>query len=76
MSKTLPVVSTRDVLRALAKVGFREIPRRGKGSHRVAVRESPRRMIIVPERREVPTGTMRAIIREAGLTVDEFRALL
>ncbi len=37
---------------------------------------SPFRRLTVPNHREVAKGTLRAIIREAGLTVDEFTDLL
>lgn len=35
-----------------------------------------RRRITMPDHKEVAKGTLRAIIRQAGLTVDEFKALL
>jgi hypothetical protein len=38
--------------------------------------EYPHRRIVVPDHREVSKGTLRAIIREAGLTVEEFTDLL
>lgn len=71
----LPVVSGRDVVKALAKLGY-EFDRQ-KGSHMV-LRQSdpPHRRAVVPDHKEVAKGTLRSIIREAGLTVDEFRALL
>jgi hypothetical protein len=37
---------------------------------------SPHRRITVPDHKEVAKGTLRAIIRQADLTVDEFKALL
>ncbi|MDT0632787.1 type II toxin-antitoxin system HicA family toxin [Rubrivirga sp. S365] len=60
---------------ALAKLGY-EFDRQ-KGSHMV-LRQSaaPHRRAVVPDHKEVAKGTLRSIIREAGLTVDEFRALL
>ena len=71
----LPVVSGRDVVKALGKLGY-ELDRQ-KGSHMV-LRQSgaPHRRAVVPDHGEVARGTLRSIIREAGLTVDEFRALL
>ena len=35
----------------------------------------PHRRIVVPDHKEVAKGTLRAIIRETGLTAEEFRAL-
>jgi predicted RNA binding protein YcfA (HicA-like mRNA interferase family) len=46
---------------------------RQKGSH-IVMRQlsSPHRRIVVPDHKEVAKGTLRAIIRHAGLTVEEF----
>ena len=38
--------------------------------------EVPHRRAVVPDHKEVAKGTLRSIIREAGLTVEEFRGLL
>jgi predicted RNA binding protein YcfA (HicA-like mRNA interferase family) len=71
----LPRVSGREVVKALMKVGYEQD--RQRGSH-IILRQivSPHRRIVVPDHHEIAKGTLRAIIRQAGLTVDEFRALL
>ncbi len=71
----LPRVSGREVVKALQKIGYAED--RQRGSH-IVLRQttSPHRRVTVPEHKEVAKGTLRAIIRQAGLTVDEFKALL
>ena len=71
----LPVVSGRDVVKALAALGY-EVDRQ-RGSH-IVLRQSaaPHHRAVVLDHREVAKGTLRSIIREAGLTVDAFRALL
>ncbi len=71
----LPRVSGREVVKALQKIGYARD--RQRGSH-VVIRQTaaPHRRITVPDHRKVATGTLRAIIRQAGLTVDEFKALL
>jgi predicted RNA binding protein YcfA (HicA-like mRNA interferase family) len=76
MSKRLPVLSAVDIVKALAKVGFSEVAGRGKGSHVFVYRDTPAKGITVPREKEVKRGTLRSIIREADLTVDEFLALL
>jgi predicted RNA binding protein YcfA (HicA-like mRNA interferase family) len=73
MSK-LPRVSSRECVNALLKVGF--IVSRQRGSHIILYREDPYAKAIVPQRREISTGTLRRILRDAGLTVDEFIELL
>ena len=71
----LPVVSGREVVKALGKIGyFRDHQR---GSHIILRQQSaPHRRLTVPDHREVAKGTVRAIIRQAGLSVDEFKNLL
>jgi predicted RNA binding protein YcfA (HicA-like mRNA interferase family) len=76
MAKRLPILSWRQIVKALAKVGFREIPGRGKGSHVFVHRDSPPKGITIPRKKQVKRGTLRAIIRQADLTVDEFLALV
>ena len=62
-------------MNALATLGY-EFDRQ-RGSHMVLRQSSaPHRRAVVPDHKEVAKGTLRSIIREAGLTVDEFRALL
>jgi predicted RNA binding protein YcfA (HicA-like mRNA interferase family) len=71
----LPRVSGREVVKALMRVGYEQD--RQRGSH-IILRQvaSPHRRLVVPDHSEVAKGTLRAIIRQAGLTVDEFKALL
>jgi predicted RNA binding protein YcfA (HicA-like mRNA interferase family) len=67
------------VLGALRKAGFQDAPVRGKGSHHALTRTNAEglvRLVIVPERKTLPTGTLLAIIKQAGLTREEFLALL
>ena len=71
----LPRVSGREVVKALGKVGYAIDHQRG--SH-ITLRHvgPPHRRVTVPDHREVAKGTLRAIIRQTGLTVDEFKGLL
>jgi predicted RNA binding protein YcfA (HicA-like mRNA interferase family) len=71
----LPRVSGRKVVQALIKIGYEKD--RQKGSH-IVMREIsyPFRRIIVPDHKEMAKGTLRAIIRHSGLTVEEFIKLL
>jgi predicted RNA binding protein YcfA (HicA-like mRNA interferase family) len=71
---SLPRISGEECVAALAKIGFVQV--RQRGSHIVLRRDQPRATITVPAHNELATGTLRAIIRQADLTVEEFRALL
>ena len=73
MSK-LPVISGADCVKALGRIGF-EVYRQ-RGSHIVIVRKSPPSQTTIPNHKELDRGTLRAIIRQAGLTVEEFITLL
>ena len=70
----LPRLSGRECVRALKKAGFTLI--RQKGSHMVLRRDEPFAQVVVPDHRELDRGTLRAIIRQTNLTVEEFAELL
>ncbi len=71
----LPQVSGREVVLAMARLGYEKD--RQKGSNIVLrQRVHPHRRLVVPDHKEVAKGTLRAIIKQAGLTVEEFTALL
>ena len=70
----LPAISGQECVRALERAGF--VVRRQKGSHIVLTRDDPFAQVIVPDHRELRRGTLRAIIRGAGMTVDAFVDLL
>ncbi|HHQ49478.1 MAG TPA: type II toxin-antitoxin system HicA family toxin [Acidobacteria bacterium] len=73
----LPGISSRQLIAALKKAGFQDAPRRGKGSHRAFWKPGdPPRLVVVPHRRNLPTGTVLAIIRQAGISREELLELL
>jgi predicted RNA binding protein YcfA (HicA-like mRNA interferase family) len=72
MGPRLPVVSGADVVRALEKAGFVVVTQRG--SH-VKLRSADR-TAIVPLHRELAAGTLRSVLRQAGLSAQELAALL
>ncbi|MEH2261136.1 type II toxin-antitoxin system HicA family toxin [Nostoc sp.] len=73
MSK-LPSISGKDCVKALEKVGFYE--KRRESSHIILRRDEPFAQVVVPDHQELAKGTLRAIIRDADLSVEEFIALL
>jgi predicted RNA binding protein YcfA (HicA-like mRNA interferase family) len=70
----LPVVSGRKCINALTKVGFYEVRR--ESSHIYIRRDNPLIQISVPDHAELDRGTLKAILRKAGLSNDEFAKLL
>ncbi|TLU82407.1 MAG: addiction module toxin, HicA family [Chlorobium sp.] len=68
----LPIVSGSEVIRALQRLGF--IVLRQQGSHVILRRGS--QGCVVPDHREVKTGTLAGLLKQAGVSVDDFiRAL-
>ncbi len=76
MSPKLPRVTCDELVRALKRAGFEE--RRQRGSHLHLRRASDGCRVTVPvhKGRTVPLGTLRAILRDAGISIEEFRDLL
>jgi len=68
----LPRVSGADVIRALARLGFVQV--RQRGSHVVLKRTdaSGARGCVVPMHPELATGTLRGLLKQAGVSVEEF----
>ena len=76
MSPKLPRVDCQQLVRALSRAGFER--QRQRGSHLHLRRASDGKRVTVPvhKGRLVPIGTLRAVLREADISVDEFRRLL
>ena len=69
----LPVLSWREVLKALSKAGFQ--PVRQSGSY-IVVESTGGKSLTVPRHNEIRRGTLLTIIEEAGLTREQFLRLL
>lgn len=67
---SIPVLSGREVMRVFERLGWQVA--RQSGSHIILVKEGEIATLSVPNHREVARGTLRSLIRTAGLTVDEF----
>ncbi|MEK6953908.1 MAG: type II toxin-antitoxin system HicA family toxin [Candidatus Micrarchaeota archaeon] len=71
----LPIISGADAIKALAKLGY--LLDHQTGSHLILRNANPPfRRLTVPNHKELAKGTLRALIRESGLTVEEFAGLL
>ena len=72
MSRRLPALSFRQVVRALERLGFR-IDHVTGSHYRLKHTQDPRRTTVVPRHsRDIKRGVLRSIIKQAGLTVEEF----
>jgi predicted RNA binding protein YcfA (HicA-like mRNA interferase family) len=65
----------REVRRKLEAVGFVEVSQKGSHVKFAKATEQGIQTAIVPKHREVTTGTLRSILRQAGLEQEEFEAL-
>ena len=70
---SLPILSGRAVAKAFGRGGWELV--RQKGSHMILVKDGSWATLSVPDHKQVAPGTMRSLIRAAGMTVDEFFAL-
>jgi len=72
----LPSLKPQEVIRKLRRAGF-AFDRYAKGSHEIWYNPTTRRRTVIPNHpgKNIPKGTLRAIIREAGLSVEEFSQL-
>jgi predicted RNA binding protein YcfA (HicA-like mRNA interferase family) len=73
MTKLPTDLSGKELVRILSKIGF--VFQRQKGSHMVLRRESPFARVVVPNHRNLRPGTLRTILNEAGITVEQLIAL-
>ncbi|MEA5597261.1 type II toxin-antitoxin system HicA family toxin [Rivularia sp. UHCC 0363] len=72
MGSALPVMSGREVMRVFEALGWEAV--RQTGSHIIMTKDEELVTLSVPDHREVAKGTLRSLIRTAGLTVEQFVA--
>lgn len=67
-------ISGRDAVRAFERAGWQQMGQ--VGSHLVMVKTGVRANLSIPQHRELSIGTLRSLIRNAGMTVAEFLEFL
>jgi len=67
-------ISGKEAVRAFEKAGWQVVGQ--VGSHVVMIKPELRVNLSIPQHKELSVGTLRALIRNAGLTVEEFLDLL
>jgi len=72
----LPVLPAREILKALGKAGFQVVSQRGSHIKLRGKQGGVVRTAIVPNYGEVPRGVLASILRQAGLTREQFLELL
>ena len=71
----VPLLSGRKVVKIFQYFGW-QTARHRKGSHIILVKEGHIATLSVPDHKQVAKGTLRSLIRAAGLTVEKFTAPL
>lgn len=69
-----PSISPRRLIRILEKLGFVHV--HGDGSHLIFAHADGRKTVVSMHGKDVPLGTMRGIIKDLHMTVEDFRKLL
>ena len=76
MSEKLPRVDCQELIRALKRAGFGEERQRGSHLHLRNTLNHKRVTVPIHKGRTVPIGTLRAILRDADISIEDFRKLL
>jgi predicted RNA binding protein YcfA (HicA-like mRNA interferase family) len=74
----LPILSSKEIIKALRKAGFEHAPKRGKGSHTALFKKAEKKiqLVIIPHNKQIPKGTLLAILEQAGISKDELMKFL
>ena len=70
----LPALKGREVVHIFASFGWKTV--RQNGSHIIMIKEGEMITLSIPDHKEVAKGTLRSLIRMAGLTLDEFMSAI
>ncbi len=71
----LPIISGREAIKAFIKADW-YIDRRAKSRHIIMKKQGMKTILSIPEHKKLDRGLLRALIRDAYLSVDEFNRLL
>ncbi|MFW6365368.1 MAG: type II toxin-antitoxin system HicA family toxin [Spirochaetota bacterium] len=70
----IPRLTGKECVKILEQIGF--VFKRQHGSHMILRRTDPYAQVVVPNHKELDRGTLRSIIRQAGLSINEFSELI
>lgn len=72
----LPVISGQEMVRALSKIGFTIVGRKGSHVRLKRRRDKEILIVIVPMHHELAKGTLKSVLRQANLTGEDLLRLL
>lgn len=67
---SLPALSGRKVVKVFESLGWKVA--RQRGSHIILIKDHHNATLSVPDHKEVAQGTLRSLVRSAGMSVEEF----
>lgn len=75
MPSKYPILSPKDIIKALRKIGFEKVSQ--KGSHAKYKNSTfPVRTVIIPMHSEIAKGTLKSILEQANISLEDFLELL
>lgn len=74
--RKFPVVSGKNVVTALKTAGFQEVSQKGSHIKLKGLWDGDNKTVIVPIHEELALGTLKSILRQAGMTIDEIKNFL
>ena len=72
----LPVISGKEVVKILSKFGFKVLDQKGSHVIMFGERDGIKRKPVVPQHSELAKGTLLSILKQAGLTREDFEQAL
>ena len=70
----LPVVTAKQLIHTITKTGFVHI--RSRGSHQIFEHTDGRYVVVPVHSRDIPKGTLHAMLKDIEISTEEFRKLL
>jgi len=75
MGSKYPILTPKEIIKALSKIGFEKVSQ--KGSHANFKNDSiPQRILIIPMHSEIAKGTLKSILEQANISLEDFMKLL
>lgn len=75
MATKLPVISGKEAVKAFEKAGWKFV-RTGSSRHMIMKKEGVITTLSIPDHKVLDRGLLRSLIRDAYISIDEFRKLL
>ncbi len=75
MGSKYPILSPKQIIKALSKLGFEKISQRGSHA-KYRNQATPVKTVIIPMHSEIARGTLKSILEQANISLEEFLDLL